>query len=40
MGVNGSRGEEGESEEVRQRMMDEAAKRLGLPEVKEPGVSH
>jgi hypothetical protein len=39
VGVNGSRGEEGEPEEVRQRMMDEAAKRLGLPEVKEPGVS-
>ncbi|WNG20560.1 hypothetical protein [Cystobacter fuscus] len=40
VGLNGSRGEEGEPEEVRQRMMDEAAKRLGLPEVKEPGVSH
>lgn len=39
VGLNGSRGEEGESEEVRQRMMDEAAKSLGLPELKEPGVS-
>ncbi|WP_043427885.1 hypothetical protein [Cystobacter fuscus] len=33
VGVNGARGDAGASEEARQRMMDEAARRLGLPEV-------
>ena len=33
VGVNDARGDAGESEEARQRMMDEAARTLGLPEV-------
>jgi hypothetical protein len=35
VGMNRSQGDEGPSEEVRQRMMEEAARELGLPEPNE-----
>ena len=40
VGTNGMSADESESEEYRQRMMEEAARKLGLPELKERGSSH